>query len=62
MIARDVEDTDRHIHHKEENEKYSIVLANKNREDKLRRTKRKAENNEMRDIEKMIKDKELISD
>lgn len=48
MIARDVEDTEQHIHRKGE--------------DELRRTKREAENNELRDIEKMIEDKELVSD
>ena len=62
MIARDVEDTERHIHRKGEDEKYSIILANISREDELRRTKREAENNEPRDIEKMIEDKELVSD
>jgi hypothetical protein len=62
MIARDVEDTERHIHRKGEDEKYSIVLANRSREDELRKTKREAEDNELKDIEKMIEDKELVSD
>lgn len=62
MIARDIEDTERHIHRKEEDEKYSIILVNRSREGELRRTKRKTENNELRDIEKMIEDKELVSD
>jgi hypothetical protein len=62
MIARDVEDTERHIHRKGEDEKYSIVLDNRSREDELRKTKRKAEDNELKDIEKMIEDKELVSD
>jgi hypothetical protein len=61
MIAREVENTERHIYRKGEDEKYSIVLANRRREDELRRTKHEAEDNELRDIEKMIEDKELVS-
>jgi hypothetical protein len=61
MIAREVENTERHIYRKEENEKYNIVLANRRREDELRRTKHEAENNELKDIEKMIEDKKLVS-
>jgi hypothetical protein len=61
MIAREVENTERHIHRKGEDEKYSIFLANRRREDELRRTKREAEDNELRDIEKMTEDKELVS-
>ena len=62
MIARNVEDTERHIHRKEEDEKYNIILTNRSRKNELRRTKRETENNELRNIKKMIKDKELISD
>lgn len=62
MIACNIEDTERHIYRKEENEKYSIILANRSHENELRRTKCEAENNELKDIEKMIEDKELISD
>ena len=62
MIARDVEDTEWHIYRKGEDEKYSIILANRSCKNELRRTKRKTENNELRDIEKMIEDKELVSD
>jgi hypothetical protein len=62
MIARDVEDTERHIHRKEEDEKYSIILANRRREDELRKTKREAEDNELRNIGKRIEDNELVSD
>jgi hypothetical protein len=35
IIARDVEDIERHIHRKGEDEKYSIILANRSREDEL---------------------------
>ena len=61
MIARDVEDIERQIHRKREDEEYNIVLANRSREDELRRTKRDAEDNELRVIEKMIEDKELVT-
>jgi len=57
MIACNVEDTERHIHRRGEDEKYSIVLANRSREDELRKTKREAEDNELKDIKKRIEDK-----
>lgn len=60
--AREIEDTERHTHRKEEDEKYNIILANRRREDELRRTKRGAEVDLLRKIEKMIEDKELASD
>jgi hypothetical protein len=62
IITRDVKDTERHIYRKEEDEKYSIILANRRREDELRKTEREAEDNELRDIGKRIEDKELVSD
>jgi hypothetical protein len=62
MVARDVEDTERHIYRKAEDEKYSIIIANRRREDELRKTEREAEDNELRDIRKRIEDKELVSD
>ena len=62
MIARNVKDIERHIHRKGEDEKYSIVLVKRNREDELMKTKREAEDNELRDITKTIKDKELVND
>jgi hypothetical protein len=62
MIARDIKDAERHIHRKEEDKKYSIILTNRRRENELRKTEREAEDNELRDIRKRIKDKELVSD
>ena len=61
MIAHNVKDTERHIHRKKENEKYSIILVNKSHENEQRKTKHKTKNNELRDIKKMIKDKKLVS-
>jgi hypothetical protein len=62
IIARNIKDIERQIHRKEEDKKYSTVLANRSRKDEVRRTKHKAKNNELRDIKKMIKDKERVSD
>jgi hypothetical protein len=62
MITRDVKDIEQHIYYKEEDKKYNIVLTNRSCKDELRKMKRKAKNNELKDIKKMIKDKELISD
>lgn len=62
MTAREIEDTERHNHRKEEDEKYSTILVNKRHENELIKMKRKIENNLLRDIKKMIEDKELTSD
>ena len=62
IIACDVDDIEQHIHRKEENKKYSIILVNKSCKNKLRRTKCKTKNDELKNIKKMIKDKELVND
>ena len=62
MITYNVEDIERHIYYKGEDEKYSIIFVNRSHENELRRTKRKVKNNELRNIKKMIEDKELVSD
>jgi hypothetical protein len=59
--AREMEDTERHTHRKGEDEKCNIILANRKREDETMRMKRKAEDNQLRETEKMIEDKELAS-
>jgi hypothetical protein len=60
--GREIEDTERHTHRKGEDEKYSTILVNRRLEDESVKMKREAEDNLLRDIEKMIKDKELVSD
>ena len=62
MIARDVKDIEWYIYRKEEDKKYSIILVNRSCKNELKRTKSKTKNNELRNIKKMIKDKELVSD
>lgn len=61
MIVYNIKDIERYIYYKGEDKKYNIILINKSYKNKLKRTKREIENNELRDIKKMIKDKELIS-
>ena len=61
MITRDVEDIERQIHRKRENKKYNIILVNRSRKNELRRTKHNIEDNKLRVIKKMIKDKELVT-
>jgi hypothetical protein len=60
--AREIEDTERHTHHKGEDEKYNNILVNRRHEDELMKLKRKAEDNLLKDIKKMIEDEELVSD
>jgi hypothetical protein len=60
--AREIEDTERHTNRKGEDEKYNITLAKRRREDESMRMKRETEDNLLREIEKMIEDKELASD
>lgn len=62
MTGRKIEDIERYVHREEEDEKYNIILTNRRREDEVMRTKRKAEDNELWNTEKMIKDEELVSD
>ena len=61
MTVYEIEDTERHIHRKEENEKYNIILVNKRHENESIKMKRKIKKNLLRNIKKMIKDKELVS-
>jgi hypothetical protein len=61
MTARKIEDTERIFCREDEDEKYNIILNNRRREDQLIRAKRKTEDNEVWDAEKMIEDEELVS-
>ena len=60
--VREIEDTERHTHCKEEDERYSTILVNRRHEDESVKMKREAEDNLLRGIGKMIEDKELVSD
>ena len=60
--AREIKDIEWYTHCKEEDERYSTILINRRHEDELVKMKYKAKDNLLRDIEKMIEDKELISD
>jgi hypothetical protein len=60
--AREIKDIERHTHHKGEDEKYNTILANRRYEDELVGMKYEAKDNLLRDIKKMIKDKELVND
>jgi hypothetical protein len=48
--------------YRNKDEKYSTILVNRRHEDESVKMKREAEDNLLRDIEKMIEDKELTSD
>jgi hypothetical protein len=60
--TREIEDTKRHTHRKGEDEKYNTILSNRRYEDESVKLKREAEDNLLRDIEKMIEYRELASD
>ena len=60
-IAYEIKDTERYIHRKEEDEKYNIILVNRRHKNESVKMKRKVEDNLLRNIKKMIKDKELVS-
>jgi hypothetical protein len=62
MTARKIKGTEYYTYFKEEDDKYNNILINRRHKDELVRLKHKAKNNLLKNIKKVIKDRELVSD